>query len=147
VATIGAGWADGAWVFAGWATSAWGTPDLVVTTGAAQQYALSDLDAFLPDGAVVLPELASDLDTWLDLNMGFAESIFIGSTELAGIFDDHSTAGEFLDGPKVRLKTTDIVDNSIDQGSILTIRTRTFHVAGVRRDGTGVAVVMLTEPS
>ena len=148
MAAIGIAWADGAWDVGAWAVDAWqATASLTYTTGAAQTFALSDLDVFMTDGADYFTEIASDLDTWIDSNMGFAESVFSGATEMSGIFDDHSTAGDVLDGPRIVMKTSDIVDNTIDQGSVLTIRSRTFHVAGVQRDGTGVSTVVLVEPS
>ena len=145
MATPGAAWTDGVWTDGVWASGVWSATISVGTpqTGAAQAFAITDLDAFFNDDAASV--LAADLNTWMDLDMGFAESVFKGATELAGIFDDDSAAGGERLGPMVRLKTSDITDNSIDQGTALTIRTRSFIVRGVQRDGTGVCVVVLEE--
>ena len=147
MATIGAAWADGVWTYAAWGVDVWDPAIAVPTgqTGDAQIWALTDLAAFIDTGAVQLAELSTDLDTWIDFDMGFAESVFIGATELSGIFDDDSTSGGDRRGPVVMMKTSDIVANSIDQGSALTIRVRTFYVRGVQRDGTGISTVILEE--
>ena len=110
----------------------------VTTTGIAQVYALSDLDYFIN-------ETTTDISVFVDLNMGFAESVFLGATEMSGIFDDHSVAGGERVGPLARMKTSDIDDNSIAQGTQLSIRSRAFFVRGVQRDGTGISVVVLEE--
>jgi len=140
MATPGAAWADGVWADGVWADGVW-DPDAaaqVGRTGAAQVQALADLAIFLGD----VGDVVSD---WMGIEMGFAESVFTGATELAGIFTDHSVAGGERYGPRVILKTSDVVDYSIDQGSALTIRTRTFYVRGVQRDGTGISAVILEE--
>ena len=147
MATPGAAWADGVWADGVWADGVWAADVAVgdAQTGDAQAWAILDLPAFFGDTAEAFAELTTDLDTWMDLDMGFAESVFIGVTELAGIFDDDSIGGSERLGPLVMMKTSDIVDNSIDQGSALTIRTRTFYVRGVQRNGTGISTVVLEE--
>ena len=112
----------------------------VFRTGDAQAQAIIDLATFIDDSGAY-----GTIGEWMDLDMGFAESVFIGSTELAGIFDDYSVAGGDWDGPKVIMKTGDIDDNGIDQGSAIDIRSRTFYVRGVQRDGTGIPTVVLEE--
>ncbi len=88
-----------------------------------------------------------DLEHFLAVDMGFGEPVTSGAATLEGIFDDHSAAGGTLDGPALRLATADVDAHAIDQGSVLVIRGRTFHVAGVQRDGTGLAYLVLSEPS
>tara|TARA_R110000803_G_scaffold107227_2_gene175383 strand:- start:6586 stop:7035 length:450 start_codon:yes stop_codon:yes gene_type:complete len=149
MATIGNAWADGVWTYAAWGVDVW-DPDaaevvLTYQTGDAQSWAITDIAAFMSVGDVQLAELATDLDAWMDYDMGFAESVFLGVTEMAGIFDNDSYGGGDRLGPIVKMKTQDIIDNSIDQGSTLTIRTRTFIVRGVQRDGTGISTVILEE--
>lgn len=144
MATIGRAWADGVWTYAAWGVDVWDpnltVPTLTYRTGDAQTQAIADLATFIDDTGAY-----GSIGEWLDLEMGFAESVFVGSTELGGIFDDHSTAGGDRLGPRVMMKTGDIVDNSIDQGTALTIRSRTFYVRGVQRDGTGISTVILEE--
>ena len=142
MATPGACWADGVWAAGVWADGVW-DPDASVgtyRTGAAQVQAIADLATFIDDTGAY-----GSIGEWLDLEMGFAESVFKGSTELGGIFDDHSAGGGERLGPVVIMKTGDIVDNSIDQGTALKIRSRTFYVRGVQRDGTGISTVILEE--
>ena len=112
----------------------------VFRTGDAQTQALADLATFIDDTGAY-----GSIGEWMDLEMGFAESVFIGATELGGIFDDDSASGGDRLGPRVMMKTSDIVDNSIDQGTALDIRSRTFYVRGVQRDGTGISTVVLEE--
>ena len=143
MAIIGNAWAD-IWAAGVWGVDVWDPdpPSVVLTyrTGAAQAQAVADLATFIDTVGAY-----GTIGEWLDLEMGFAESVFTGSTELGGIFDDDSYSGGERDGPRVMMKTDDIDTYSIDQGSVLTIRSRTFYVRGVQRDGTGISNVVLEE--
>lgn len=65
--------------------------------------------------------------------MSFGETITFGGTDYDGIYDDYSDA----DGPKVRMKTADVVSAGIAQGSVITVRFQALEVMAIRQDGVG----------
>jgi len=87
-----------------------------------------------------------DLPGFFD-TFGFAEPVQVGAATVRGLFDDSSMEGGEIDGPLLILQTGDVDALGIDQGTVLTIRGRSFYVAGVQRDGVGTSTAVLREPS
>lgn len=80
------------------------------------------------------------------MGFGFGELVTFGAVSLRGIFTDTSVEGGELGGPRVLLPSADVDTHAIVKGDTLTIRGRTFEVAGVQPDGTGVTNLVLHEP-
>jgi len=79
-------------------------------------------------------------------DMSFGEQLTHNAIDYDCIFDDWSSEGGELDGPRARMRTADVNSAGIDQASAVTIRLRTFEVRGVQRDGVGTSMLILWEP-
>ena len=76
--------------------------------------------------------------------MSFGETITFGVNTMNGIFDADSAPGGEREGPRVRLRTSDVDLYTIVQGSVLTIRSSNYVVEGLQPDGVGSTMVILT---
>jgi len=88
----------------------------------------------------------ADLPAFFD-TFGFSEPVVVGAVTVRGLFDDDSVENGELAGPQVMLQVGDVDTLGIDQGTEITIRGRAFYVAGVQRDGLGLANVVLRDTS
>jgi len=107
-------------------------------------YVGRDLDTFLVLGTD--PSFAADLEQLMSTTDGFAETVTLADlSTINGHFTDHASESGDLAGPELLLKAADVAANSIAHGVLLTVRARTFVVAGLEHDGLGLARVVLQE--
>lgn len=97
----------------------------------------------------MIPFASTDLSAMFSLN-DFAETVTVGGVSVVAIFDDSFNAVNFANGevvegsmPKVTCKSSDVA--AAAHGTEVVARGTTYYVTGVRHDGAGLSVLMLSE--
>lgn len=95
----------------------------------------------------LVTQAEADLAVFFDPALcGFEEHLRHDQDTLLCIFDDWSVEGGELDGPRCLVRTSDVKNQPIARGDLVQIRSRTFEVAGIQRDGVGTSTLVLLEP-
>ena len=92
--------------------------------------------------------MITDTDEFFDLD-DFAETVTLNGTPVKAIFDTPRI--QYQEGfaqvvgnyPQLTVQTSDVTAAEIDQGSTVVVRAKSYTVADINDDGTGITVLYL----